>query len=93
MFFFLFFFQNIRLKVSAFDHDRHSKTSEIGSLSVLLKDVKHLATAEDPIVMTNFLAQKKQVGKKRRSSSFNFSRNIFGLDIKYYLFFWVPGIW
>ena len=55
------FFQNLRLKLSAFDCDRYSKTAEIGSTSLLLKEVKQLNTSEELISVSNFLALKKQV--------------------------------
>ena len=49
----------------ALDHDRHIKTSPIGSTSIPLKDVKTLssstAASTAPIKMTNFLTAKKQV--------------------------------
>jgi hypothetical protein len=51
--------QNVRVKVVAFDHDRHTKTSQIGSTSIPLKDLKLTATKE-PTKLTNFLPVKKQ---------------------------------
>ena len=51
--------QNLRLKLVAFDFDRHSKTSEIGSTSIPLKDIKNLSSGEN-ITLTNYLAQKRQ---------------------------------
>lgn len=51
--------QNVRLKISALDYDRHTKTSELGSTTLALKDVKHLS--EEKVTITNFLTQKKQV--------------------------------
>ncbi len=53
--------QHIRLKFAVFDYDRHTKTAEIGSTSVVLKDIKNLATADEKITITNFLTHKKQV--------------------------------
>ena len=48
--------------MSAHDVDRHTKTSEVGSTSLLLKDVRPaLASATEPVRITNFLALKKQV--------------------------------
>ena len=58
--------QNCRVKIVALDHDRHIKTSPIGSTSIPLKDVKTLSSSSTaastaPIKMTNFLTAKKQV--------------------------------
>lgn len=49
------------MKLSAFDYDRHSKVTEIGTTSLYLKEIKHLNTSPEGLIMTNFLAQKKQV--------------------------------
>ncbi|TRY73108.1 hypothetical protein TCAL_15707 [Tigriopus californicus] len=53
-------YKNLRMKLSAFDHDRHSKVTEIGTTSLYLKEIKHLNTSAEGLIMTNFLAQKKQ---------------------------------
>ncbi len=52
------------MKLTALDCDRHSKRSEVGSCSILLKDVKALSTVtttdDDDVTVTSALAQKKQ---------------------------------
>ena len=53
----------MRVKVVVLDHDRHIKTSPIGSMSIPLKDVKMLTTPTATLTkVTNFLTIKKQVG-------------------------------
>ena len=36
----IYFLQNIRLKISIFDLDRHTKTTEIATTTIPLKDIK-----------------------------------------------------
>ena len=55
-------FQNLRVKLTVLDFDRHTKTTRLGSAAVTLKDVKNLAAADgEKIIMTTNLAQKKEV--------------------------------
>ena len=42
------------------DYDRHTKTSEIGSTSIPLKEIKNLQATDEKITLTHLLAQKKQ---------------------------------
>ena len=54
--------QNLRVKLTVLDFDRHTKTTRLGSAAVTLKDVKNLAAADgEKIIMTTNLAQKKEV--------------------------------
>ncbi|CAB4066073.1 unnamed protein product [Lepeophtheirus salmonis] len=55
-------FKSIRLKFTAYDVDRNTKTSEIGSSLILLRDIKLLTNniMDQRINTTSFLAQKKQ---------------------------------
>lgn len=59
------------MKFSVLDMDRHSKISEIGSCSLLLKDVKHLAAEpSQKIDMSSFLTLKRPVSFKQLCSAF-----------------------
>ena len=51
----------MRLTVSIFDHDRHTKTTEIANAKIPLKDVKLLIISDDPIKMSLDLNDVKQV--------------------------------
>ena len=51
----------MRLTVSIFDHDRHTKITEIANAKIPLKDVKLLIISDDPIKMSVDLNDVKQV--------------------------------
>ena len=53
-------FKLIRLKIQVFDADRHTKTTEIGSTSIALKEIKMLRLTEDPVSACYHFTQKKQ---------------------------------
>ena len=51
----------MRLTVSIFDHDRHTKITEIANAKIPLKDVKLLIISDEPIKMSVDLNDVKQV--------------------------------
>ena len=51
----------MRLTIGIFDHDRHTKTTEIANAKIPLKDVKLLIISDDPIKMSLDLNDVKQV--------------------------------
>ena len=53
--------QNIRLIADVFDLDRHTKTTEIATTSVALKDIKLLMISEDPVYVTQTMNEVKHV--------------------------------
>ena len=56
--------QNIRLKVSIFDLDRHTKTTEIATTTIPLKDIKLLVISEEPVQVIQSMNEVKHVSNK-----------------------------
>ena len=55
----------MRLTISIFDHDRHTKTTEIANAKIPLKDIKLLIISDDPIKMSLDLNDVKQVRSQK----------------------------
>ena len=56
--------QNIRLKISIFDLDRHTKTTEITTTTIPLKDIKLLVISEEPVQLIQSMNEVKHVSNK-----------------------------
>ena len=57
----LLLIQSIRLKLSVFDMDRHTKTTEIAATTIPLKDIKLLVISEVPVLMQEPLNDVRHV--------------------------------
>ena len=57
----LLLIQSLRLKLSVFDMDRHTKTTEIAATTIPLKDIKLLVISEVPVLLQEPLNDVRHV--------------------------------